>query len=140
MVEWRSARKRGQNGDDSGKGGAPFPAGPDLPDKTEDERSRLPSKLRASTANERGSVAINTRENSMKVYRLSITLWLAFEWSGKSLKRPGLDGRDAKSAFTGWKVKRLVGGVQGIGMRDSHLAVRPGVPPGRLARCQINPG
>ena len=53
----------------------------------------------------------------MKVYRVSITLWLAFEWGGKSLKRPGLDDWDAKSALTGWKAKELVSGVQRMGIR-----------------------
>src|SRR5882672_6912553 len=34
----------------------------------------------------RGCVAANTRENSTKVYCLSITFLLAFEWNRKSLK------------------------------------------------------
>src|SRR2546427_815581 len=48
--------------------------------------SRLPSELRASRVNRRGSVAINTQENSMEVYRVSITFWLAFEWICNPLK------------------------------------------------------
>ena len=49
----------------------------------------------------------------MKVYHVSITLWLAFEWDGKLLKRRGLDGRDAKAHLQVGRLKGLMSGVQG---------------------------
>ena len=60
----------------------------------------------------------------MKVYRVSITFWLAFEWGGKSLKCPGLDGRDAKGALHVRKLRGLVSGVQGMGGNAEKLEQR----------------
>ena len=71
----------------------------------------------------------NTRDNSMEVHYVSITFLLAFEWSGKALKRQGVNGfglcRNGITGCGGWSGDRCgrhgdsveeVGGVARLGV------------------------
>jgi len=38
-------------------------------------------------------------------FKCQVLRCISFEWSGKSLKRPGLDDRDAEYAFAGYRLE-----------------------------------
>jgi hypothetical protein len=43
----------------------------------------------------------NMWKYGMRTDESRVIIWISFEWGGKTLKCPGLDGRDAKDAFAG---------------------------------------